>query len=109
MSAGIDPRVKYPRPRLFSCPMQPEFDSRVPQVAICQYVLAVDRPDHPAKLQDVRWDISDRELLSDDNTYDPWYVGPELTIDKQQLMFANGTGPHPPGLFQTADNVYPQP
>jgi hypothetical protein len=109
MSAGVDPKVKYPRPPLYACPMQPEFDSSIPQVRICHYVLAVNRPDHPAKLHDVPWDISDRELLSDDKSYDPWYIGPEITLYKQQLMFANNTGPHPPGLFQSDVNVYPQP
>jgi type II secretory pathway pseudopilin PulG len=109
MSAGIDPKVKYPRPPLYDCPMQPEFDSNIPPNRICHYVLAIDRPDHPARYEDIgAWDISDRELLSDGKSYDPWYVGPELTLLGQQSMFANGTGPHS-GLFQTDLNVYPLP
>jgi len=109
MSAGVDPKIKYPRPPLYACPMQPEFDSRIPQVRICHYVLAVDRPDQPARFQEIRrWDITDRELLSDDKSYDPWYIGPELTIENQRWMFANDTGPHPPGLFQSDGSVYPQ-
>lgn len=108
MSAGIDPKVKYPRPPLYACPMQPEFDSRLPQVRICHYVLCVDRPDHPTKLKDIHWEISDREVLDDTKSYDPWYIGPELTPLGQQSMYANAEGPHPPGLFQTDRATYPQ-
>jgi hypothetical protein len=109
MSRGIDPKAKYPRPPLFCCPMQPDFDSRVLGVAICQYVLAVDRPIATGKIQDVPWQISDRAVLDNSTSYDPWYAGPELSLQDQQSMFASEKGPHPSGLFQTENATYPQP
>jgi Protein of unknown function (DUF1559) len=109
MSAGIDPKVKYPRPPLYACPMQPEFDSSIPQVRVCQYVLCVDRPDHPTRLKDINFEISDRGVLDETKSYDPWYIGPELTTSGQTLMYVKEQGPHPPGLFHTDRRVYPEP
>jgi hypothetical protein len=88
--------------------MQPEFDSSIQQVRICQYVLCVDRPDRPTKLQDIAWEISDRGVLDQSKSYNPWYIGPELTTSGQTLMYAKEQGPHPTGLFQTNRRVYPE-
>jgi hypothetical protein len=105
MSGVLDPKVKYPRPRLYACPMQQEFDSRIPQVGICHYLLAVDRPVLFVKIEDIPFQFSDRAMLVAGDNYDPWYIGPELSLAGQQSMFANNEGPHPPGQFQSDGTV----
>jgi prepilin-type N-terminal cleavage/methylation domain-containing protein len=107
MSGNNDPDAEFPRPRLFRCPMQDDFSSRVPGVGFCHYVLTVDRPIR-VKAERVRWEITDRELLSEDEQQEPWYIAPELTFDAQQQLFATKPGPHPPGLYMTGSGSYPR-
>jgi hypothetical protein len=109
MSGVLDPKAKYPRPRIYVCPMQQEFDSRIPQVGICHYVLGVDRPVYLVKIENTPYQFSDRQMLMEGDNYDPWYIGPELSLADQQWMFANNEGPHPPGGFQSNGTVDPQP
>jgi prepilin-type N-terminal cleavage/methylation domain-containing protein len=92
-----------PRPRLFRCPAQSDVDSPVPGVGVCHYVLTVDRPRQRVKGDLVSWDLHDREDLSraDDNTLQPWYVGPEISFTEQRKLFDSRTGPHPGGVFYT--------
>jgi type II secretory pathway pseudopilin PulG len=109
MAKGVDPKVKYPRPKIMACPMQQDFDSRIPSVGICHYVLAVDRELQGNKMVVYPGFISDREVLDEQNTYEPWYIGPEVSLLGQQSMFANATAPHPPGIFYTENDFYPKP
>jgi pilin/secretion family protein with methylation motif len=109
MAAGIDPKVKYPRPKIMACPMQLDLDSRIPGVAICHYVLAVDRQLQGNKMVVYPGPISDREVLTEQNSYDPWYIGPEVTLLGQQSIFANAAAPHSPGIFYTHDDFFPKP
>jgi prepilin-type N-terminal cleavage/methylation domain-containing protein len=108
MAGNFDPNGNYPRPRLFRCPMQPDFDSRVEHVGVCHYVLAVDRPVPRGKADRVRFEIHDRELLSEDEPQVPWYIAPELSFVGQGKLLATKPGPHPPGLYMTATGSYPR-
>src|SRR5262245_18363917 len=98
--AVIPKNAVYSRPRLFSCPAQPEVESGVEGVKVCHYVLVVDRPlrDKPDK---VHWELHDREDLSnaDPNSFAPWYIGPEITFAVQKKWFELKSGPHPSGVF----------
>jgi type II secretory pathway pseudopilin PulG len=91
---------KIGRPPLFSCPAQPEVETNVDGVYACHYVLTVDRPIR-GRPERVRWDLHDRERLSENDKYEPWYVGPEITVAEQQSLFATNNGPHPSGVFYT--------
>ena len=64
-------------------------------------MLTVDCPPNYVKGDRVSWDLHDRETLSNDGPYKPWYVGPEITFAEQREMFASESGPHPAGVFYT--------
>jgi prepilin-type N-terminal cleavage/methylation domain-containing protein len=99
MAPGVPPGAKFPRPRLFRCAEQPDFDSKVAEVRICHYVLVVDRPVPRDRRDRVTWEIVDRPPLSEDKPEEPWYNGPEMSYGKLRSMVANTRGPHPGGLF----------
>jgi len=101
MSRNVDPNAIFPRPRLFRCPMQPDFDSRVEHVGVCHYVLTVARPIPRTKVDNVYFEIHDRELLNEEEPQEPWYIAPELSFSAQRVLFATKPGPHPPGLYMT--------
>jgi hypothetical protein len=95
---GVKPGAVLPCPRLFHCPSQPNVMSKVPDVRVCHYVRAIDRPS-PRQSERVRWELHDRSELRDDDPYDPWYIAPEISFAKQAQMFANERGPHQSGTF----------
>ena len=97
---GIPKDAKLGRPKLFSCPAQPEVDSSVQGVHVCHYVLVVDRPLRTWDPTQVKWDLMDREELSRANSFDPWYIGPEISFADQQKLFAAQAGPHH-GMFNS--------
>jgi len=103
MAAGIPPNADFPRPHLYRCEDQPELGSTVPNVFICHYVLAVDRPVPNINPDRVPWEISDRMTLSDKVTYGPWYVSPEINLTEQRIMFDTQQGPHQGGVFYTSN------
>ncbi|HEY3393152.1 MAG TPA: DUF1559 domain-containing protein [Lacipirellulaceae bacterium] len=104
---GIPQNAELPRPRLYRCPAQADVPSTVANVAVCHYVLTVDRKAPRAKEDQVPWELHDRERLSDDERYEPWYVGPEITFTEQREMFATKTGPHSAGeLYTSTGQVY---
>jgi hypothetical protein len=107
MAGNADPNAEFPRPRLFRCPMQEDFSSRVHGVGFCHYILTVDRL-AGRKAKHLRGEIHDRELLSSNESQEPWYVAPELTGLAQQRMFAIKPGPHPPGFYMTSSGLYPR-
>jgi prepilin-type N-terminal cleavage/methylation domain-containing protein len=95
---GVAKGTVLPCPRLYHCPAQPNVISNVPDVKVCHYVLVVDRPTNQLGNR-VKWEIHDRPELSDEVTYDPWYIGPEISFAEQRQMFANERGPHQGGVF----------
>jgi prepilin-type N-terminal cleavage/methylation domain-containing protein len=95
---GVPEGGVLPCPRLYHCPAQPNVMSTVPNVLVCHYVLVVDRP-VPKKGARVNWELHDRRQLSDDEQYDPWYIGPEISFAEQRTWFAAKLGPHPAGVF----------
>lgn len=94
VAAGIPPNAELPRPPLYRCAGQPDVNSNIPNVLVCHYVLAIDRVLG-------RWEIHDRPILTDEETFTPWYVGPEISFAEQKKMFETMQGPHPAGLFYT--------
>ncbi|HEX5472775.1 MAG TPA: DUF1559 domain-containing protein [Lacipirellulaceae bacterium] len=98
---GIPKGAPLPRPKLFQCAAQPDFTSSVANVGICHYVLIVDRPLRADGNGNVHWIIQDRPQLSDDESLDPWYIGPEMTFAQQQTILATKKGPHPAGIYYT--------
>ena len=108
MSGNTDPNAEFPRPRLFRCPMQEDFSSRVPNVGFCHYVLAVDRPIGRGKADRIHWEITDRELLREDEPQEPWYIAPEFSFAERAELFATKPGPHPPGLYISSTGSYPR-
>jgi hypothetical protein len=106
MKGNFDPNAEFPRPLLMRCPVQEDFPSRVLAVGFCHYVLVVDRPIR-GKPERVRWEIHDRELLSEQEPQEPWFIGPELSHFAQQILIATKPGPHPPGLYMTGSGHYP--
>lgn len=104
---GIPTNAELPRPGLYRCEEQGEVGSAVPNVFACHYVLAVDRPTWVAKPERVPWEISDRPYLEekrkDEAPYDPWYVGPEINLTEQRIMFDTMQGPHSGGVFYTGN------
>jgi prepilin-type N-terminal cleavage/methylation domain-containing protein len=98
LSSTVPPNAEYGRPPLFVCLAQPNIESRVVGVGPSHYMLTVDRPVR-GKPDRVRWSMHDREELDGDQTYEPWYVGPELTFDQQRELFASNRGPHLGGVF----------
>jgi prepilin-type N-terminal cleavage/methylation domain-containing protein len=103
---NADPGGKYPRPPLFACPMQNDFDSRLASIGYCHYVLVVDR--FESGLKERGWEIQDRPLVDNDSSEPPWYVGPEIRYSVQAELFANPVGPHPSGLYMTSSGLRPQ-
>jgi prepilin-type N-terminal cleavage/methylation domain-containing protein len=95
---GIPPNT-LPRPALYRCDDQPEVQSTVPNVLVCHYILAVNRSSRPMKPELTTWYISDRPKLKDDEKCDPWYVGTEMSLNDQRLMFERKEGPHPGNLY----------
>jgi len=111
MKDNFDPNGIFHRPPLLRCPMQEDFPSRVPDVAFSHYVLTVDRPERPIsrnQAQKLNWEIHDRELLSDNEPQEPWYLAPELTYFARDKLFATEPGPHPPGLYMSASGLVQQ-
>jgi hypothetical protein len=45
----------------------------------------------------------DRYALKEGETYDPWYVGTEMSYNDQREMFNTKSGPHPGSLYYTSD------
>jgi Protein of unknown function (DUF1559) len=102
MKGGYLIGADFPRPPLMNCPFQDEFDSRVPGIRFCHYVLVVDRDENGIPVRDQpSWLIGDRALLDDDSLQEPWYVGPEISHLTRQRMVANEEGPHIGGRFDT--------
>ena len=111
MKDNFDPNAHFDRPPLLRCPMQEDFPSRVPDVAFSHYVLTVDRPERPLsrnQMEKLNWEIHDRQLLSDSEPQEPWYLAPELTHADRDELFDTKPGPHPPGLYMTEGGLVPQ-
>jgi prepilin-type N-terminal cleavage/methylation domain-containing protein len=102
---NADPGGKYPRPPLFTCPMQNDFESRLASIGYCHYALVVDRFENG--LKERGWEIQDRALLDSDSSEPPWYVGPEMRYEVQAELFATPLGPHPSGLYMTTMGLRP--
>ncbi|QEG33865.1 type II secretion system protein [Bythopirellula goksoeyrii] len=107
MKDNYDPNAVFPRPPLLRCPMQEEFPSRVATVDVCHYVLTVTR-NPSGKPEGPRWEIHDRQLLDDNISEEPWYIGPEISHLAQQRIFTSKEGPHTSGLFMTRYGLMPQ-
>lgn len=106
-AGGVPKNAVLPRPPLFRCPAQPDVQSSVPNVLACHYVLTVDRPRQRTRGDKIPWDLLDRPRFVEDNQYEPWYIGPEITFAQQKLMFTMQRGPHPAGEFYSqAGQVY---
>jgi hypothetical protein len=86
---------------LYRCPAQPDPLSTVPNVFVCHYVLTFDRQKNNLNGDDFRWELHDREQLSEDGPHEPWYIGPEITFAEQAILFATKKGPHSAGEFYT--------
>jgi prepilin-type N-terminal cleavage/methylation domain-containing protein len=99
LAHGVPEGMKPARPKILNCPEQAEPSSSVEGVRVCHYVLVVDRPLRAASADKVRWDLHDREELSQFDALDPWYVGPEISFATQQQWFAEKLGPHESGTF----------
>jgi hypothetical protein len=107
MKNNFNPDTEFPRPPLLRCPMQEDFPSRVPAVGFSHYVLVVDRPIR-GRPEKVSWEIQDRELLSEEEQQQPWFIAPEISYFGRVSLFANKPGPHPPGLYMTKSGLYPR-
>ena len=99
---GIPPNT-LPRPALYRCDDQPEVESTVPNVLVCHYIWAVDRASWSMKPERTHWIISDRPALKEDEKLEPWYVGTEMSLNDQRIMFDTKEGPHSGGLYNTSD------
>src|SRR5262249_25137746 len=103
--AVIPKGAVFPRPPLMRCPAQPDESSTVPNVAVCHYVLVVDRMVRYDRPERVSWVIMDRAEIIDKDlnepwyTQNPWYIGPEITTDQQSRMLTTRKGPHPGGMY----------
>lgn len=106
MKGNTDPNANFPRPPVFICPFQEDFPSRVDHVGFCHFVLVVDRPIR-GPVDDVRWEIQDREQLDDGEPQEPWYFAPEMSPFMRDSMFVNKPGPHPGGLYMTLRGLAP--
>ena len=92
--------MKIGRPKLFSCPAQSEVYSSVVDVRVCHYTLVVDRPVPMGNVDQIRWDLNDREDLSrSEGPLDPWYIGPDISFTQQGHLYSTKMGPHPSGTF----------
>jgi prepilin-type N-terminal cleavage/methylation domain-containing protein len=96
---GIPPNAVLPRPFLYRCDDQPDVDSTVPNVLVCHYIWAVDRASWANRPERTPWNISDRYALKENEKYDPWYVGTEMSLNDQRIMFDTKEGPHSGGLY----------
>jgi type II secretory pathway pseudopilin PulG len=107
IASGIPPNAELLRPTVYRCEEQAEVGSKVPNVFVCHYVLAVDRPTSVSQPERTPWEISDRPYLNDkgkgEAPYDPWYVGTEINLTEQRIMFDTMEGPHPGGSFYTSN------
>jgi prepilin-type N-terminal cleavage/methylation domain-containing protein len=101
---GIPPNT-LPRPALYRCDDQPDVESTVPNVLVCHYILALDRSSSATKPERTPWSISDRPALKDNEKCDPWYVGTEMSLNEQRLMFERKEGPHPGNFYY---KIYPE-
>lgn len=99
VAGGVPKNAVLPRPPLFHCPAQPDVPSSVPNVLVCHYVLTVDRPRQRVRGDKISWDLLDRPRLVEDNQYEPWYIGPEITFAERTAMIATESGPHSVGEF----------
>ncbi len=101
VAASITPNAELPRPPLYRCPCQPDVMSTVPNVFVCHYALTIDRLPNG---QAVRggYELYDRPRLSDEASYSPWYVGPEISTDDQDAMLLTTKGPHLAGTFNSS-------
>jgi type II secretory pathway pseudopilin PulG len=100
---GIPPNTVLPRPALYRCDDQPDVASTVPSVFVCHYIWAVDRESWASRPERTPWNISDRYAFKKDETYDPWYVGTEISLNNQRIMFTTMQGPHPGSLYYMND------
>ena len=105
MKSHADAGGKYPRPALMKCPMQNDFESRLPTIGYCHYALVVDRL--PNGLAEPSWEIQDRPWLGE-SSEPPWYVGPEIRYSEQVELFSNVEGPHQAGQYMTSNGPRPQ-
>ena len=96
---GIPPNTVLPRPELYRSDDQPEVESTVPNVLVCHYIWAVDRASWAMKPERTPWNISDRYALKEDEKLDPWYVGTEMSLNDQRIMFDTKEGPHAGSLY----------
>ena len=109
MRQNRNPNASFPRPLLMACPLQIEPLTAIPGSNTCHYMLVVDRQ-YLEQDDDERrgWEITDRELLSEDEQeppndpelapYEfknrPWFVGPEISYEGRAKMFSEKEGPH---------------
>jgi len=105
MKNHADAGGKYPRPPLMKCPMQNDFESRLPTIGYCHYALVVDRLSNG--LVERGWEIQDRPCLPE-TSEPPWYVGPEIRYSEQEELFSNMEGPHQMGQYMTSNGPRPQ-
>ncbi len=105
MKSHADAGGKYPRPPLMRCPMQNDFESRLPSIGYCHYALVIDR--HSNGLVERGWEIQDRPWL-EEASEPPWYVGPEIRYSEQEELFSNVKGPHQAGQYMTSEGPRPQ-
>lgn len=100
IEANRDPNARFERPKLFECPLQVDFESRVPGVGVSHYMLVVDRD---ALLRDddasVGWEVMDRPRLDDNVAEEPWFIGPEALPLVRDAMVATLPGPHQGGAY----------
>jgi prepilin-type N-terminal cleavage/methylation domain-containing protein len=100
IDANRDPNARFDRPKLFHCPLQEDFESRLPGVGVSHYMLVVNRQalvaDDDAQ---VGWQIQDRPRLDDDVPEEPWFVGPEVLPTVRDEMMATLPGPHQGGEY----------
>lgn len=100
IDANKDPNAVFPRPKLFECPFQVDFESRQSGVGVNHYMLVVDRRE---LLRDdderIGWQIQDRPLLDDDVAEEPWYVGLEVLPMARDQWVVDRPGPHPGGEY----------
>lgn len=101
----LDAGGKYPRPPLMKCPMQNDFESRLPTIGYSHYALVIDRL--PNGLVERGWEIQDRPCL-EETSEPPWYVGPEIRYSEQAELFSNAEGPHQAGQYMTSNGPRPE-
>jgi len=112
MKGNTDPNANFPRPPVYFCPFQEDFPSRVTEVGFNHFVLVVDRLPNSLPLgirpEKVKWEFQDREQLTDGDAQEPWYIAPEISYVRQQILFNESPGPHPGGLYMTVRGLMPR-